>query len=48
MFSPLEAAKVQRLHHYLWITVSETVSENGKRVTKESPEVASLPLDYCQ
>ena len=44
-FSPLEAAKVQRLHHYLWITVSETVSESGERVVKNCGELKRILIE---
>jgi hypothetical protein len=33
------------LHHYLWITVSETVSEFSPFEAVKSSEVASLPLE---
>jgi hypothetical protein len=33
------------LHHYLWITVSETVSEGGKRVVKNCDELEQILLE---
>jgi hypothetical protein len=44
-FSPFKAVKIQRLHRYLWITVSETVSESGKRAVKNCDELKRILLE---
>jgi hypothetical protein len=40
-----EAAKVHRLHHYLWMTVSETVSKSGCGAVKNCGELKQIVLE---